>query len=97
LGLGGDAASNGEQGLDRAPGTEKEFKVQHPILVGVFFGNEGAFGGFQRPPLDQIDKPFPFRPGKGAGLSHPLGKENEKNSQKADFHKLSMGVFDAEN
>jgi hypothetical protein len=55
--------------------------MQHPIQMGFFLGNEGAFGGFHRPPLDQVDKPFTFRPRKGAGFSHPLSKKSKKKGQ----------------
>ena len=63
--------------------------------MGFFLGNEGAFSGFQRSPLDQVDKPFPFRPGNGAVFSETLSKEREKNGEKADFHKISRVVFEA--
>ena len=76
LGEGNKMAADGVEGFNRAAGAEIEIEILDPLLAGFGSGGEGALGGGDQAPFDEVSEFFALGPGEG-GSGEMLDGKNE--------------------
>jgi hypothetical protein len=76
LGQRGKATADRIKSLDGPTGTEIEVEFLDAFLAGFRGGREGALGGVDDAPFNQVGKFFAFRPREGLG-GEILSGQNE--------------------